>query len=173
MAIISEKLVNFKVFENGNDLVGVADVELSTLTAMTESVKGAGIAGEFDAPVTGHFGGMEATFNWRTLNKHNISLMVPKAYHFDLRGSQDAYDSAKHIVKQQAVKCVIAGRPKEISLGKLDVGASTGTANKFEVMYIKISVDGETLLEYDKYNFIYVVDGVDYAADIRDALGLS
>ncbi len=63
MAIISEKLVNFKVFENGNDLVGIADVELSTLTAMTESIKGAGIAGEFDAPVTGHFGGMEATFN--------------------------------------------------------------------------------------------------------------
>ena len=58
-------------------------------------------------------------------------------------------------------------------MGKLDIGTSTGTANKFEVMYIKISVDGETLLEYDKYNFIYVVDGVDYAADIRDALGLN
>lgn len=43
MAIISEKLVNFKVFENGNDLVGIADVELSTLTAMTESIKGAGL----------------------------------------------------------------------------------------------------------------------------------
>ena len=50
MAIISEKLVNFRVYEDGNDLLGVADVELSTLTAMTESIKGAGIAGKFDAP---------------------------------------------------------------------------------------------------------------------------
>ena len=31
----------------------------------------------------------------------------------------------------------------------------------------------DTNKTYDKYNFIYVVDGVDYAADIRDALGLS
>ena len=173
MATISEKLVNFRVYQDGNDLVGVADVDLTTLTAMTESIKGAGIAGEIDAPTTAHFGSMEATFNWRTLNKSNISLMAPKAYHFDLRGAQDAYDSSTGDVKQQKVKCVITGRPKELSLGKLDISASTGTANKFEVMYIKISVDGETLLEYDKYNFIYVVDGVDYAADIRDALGLS
>lgn len=172
MAIISEKMVNFRVYQDGNDLVGVADVELSTLTAMTETIKGAGIAGEFEAPTTAHFSSMEVTFNWRTLTKSNISLMAPKAYHFDLRGAQDTYDSAAREIKQQSVKCVITGRPKEMGLGKLDVSASTGTSNKFEVMYIKISVDGETLLEFDKYNYIYVVNGVDYGADIRAALGL-
>lgn len=172
MAIISEKMVNFRVYQDGNDLVGVADVELSTLTAMTETIKGAGIAGEFEAPTTAHFGSMEATFNWRTITKSNISLMAPKAYHFDLRGAQDTYDSAAREIKQQSVKCVIVGRPKEMALGKLDVSASTGTSNKFEVMYIKISVDGETLLEFDKYNYIYVVDGVDYGIGIRAALGL-
>ena len=172
MATVSEKMINFRVYQDGNDLVGVADVELSTLTAMTETVKGAGIAGEFEAPTTAHFSSMEATFNWRTLIKSNISLMAPKAYHFDLRGAQDAYDSATREIKQQSVKCVIVGRPKEMTLGKLDVSSSTGTANKFEVAYIKLSVDGETVLEYDKYNYIYVVDGVDYAADIRTALGL-
>lgn len=172
MAIISEKMINFKVYQEGNDLVGVADIELSTLTAMTETVKGAGIAGEFEAPTTAHFGSMEVTFNWRTLVKSNISLMAPKAYHFDLRGAQDAYDSASRDIKQQSVKCVIVGRPKEMSLGKMDVSASTGTSNKFEVSYIKLSVDGETVLEYDKYNYIYVVDGVDYAANIRAALGI-
>lgn len=172
MAIISEKMVNFRVYQDGNDLVGVADVELSTLTAMTETIKGAGIAGELEAPTTAHFSSMDATFNWRTLNKSNISLMAPKAYHFDLRGSQDAYNSSTGEVKQQSVKCVITGRPKELTLGKLDVSASTGTANKFEVMYIKISVDGETLLEFDKYNYIYKVGDTDYAADIRAALGL-
>lgn len=172
MAIISEKMINFKVYQEGNDLVGVADIELSTLTAMTETIKGAGIAGEFEAPTTAHFSSMEVTFNWCTLIKRNISLMAPKAYHFDLRGAQDAYDSASRDIKPQSVKCVIVGRPKEMSLGKLDVSTSTGTSNKFEVSYIKLSVDGETALEYDKYNYIYVVDGVDYAANIRTALGI-
>lgn len=173
MAQIPEKMVNFRVYQDGSDLVGIADVDLPTFTAMTETIKGAGIAGEVDAPTTAHFGSMEVTFNWRTLNKSNVSLMVPKAYHFDLRGSQDEYNSSDGSIRQLPVKCVIKGRPKEFTSGKLDVNASTGTANKFEVAYIKISVDGETILEYDKYNFIYIVEGVDYAADIRDALGLS
>ncbi len=43
---VPEKLINFRVYEDGDDLVGVADVTLPTLDAMTETVKGAGIAGE-------------------------------------------------------------------------------------------------------------------------------
>ena len=71
---VPEKLINFRVYENGNDLVGVADVELPSLETMTETVKGAGVAGEVDSPVMGHFGSMELTLNWRTLEKTNIKF---------------------------------------------------------------------------------------------------
>ena len=52
---VPEKLINFRVYEDGDDLVGVADVTLPTLDAMTETVKGAGIAGEVESPVMGHY----------------------------------------------------------------------------------------------------------------------
>lgn len=171
--LVSEKMTNFRVYQDSKDLVGVADVELSTISAMTETVKGAGIAGEIDAPATGHFGSMELTLNWRTICGDNIDLMRPEVFNLDLRGAQDVFDSTNRTIKQQPVKVMVVARPKEFSLGKMDINASTGTSNKFEVLYIKISVDGNDRLEYDKYNFIYKVGDKDYLADMRDALGLS
>ena len=166
MANVPEKLINFKVYQDGNDLVGIADVQLPSLDAMTETVKGAGIAGEFDSPVLGHFGSMETVLNWRTLEKRNIMLAMQTGVNLDLRGAQQIYDSASGKYKVGNVKCVVRGVPKKTELGKLDVGATTGTA------YLKVTIDGETVLELDKFNYICNIGGVDYMADVREALGM-
>lgn len=38
-----ERLVNFKVYNSGNDLLGIATVDLPELEAMSDTVSGAGI----------------------------------------------------------------------------------------------------------------------------------
>ena len=38
---IPERLINFRVYNNGNDLLGVATVELPELEAMSDTVSGA------------------------------------------------------------------------------------------------------------------------------------
>ncbi len=170
---VPEKLINFRVYQNGADLVGVADVTLPSLEAMTETVKGAGIAGEIDSPTLGHYSSMELQLNWRTLEKSNVALAAPTGVHLDLRGAQQVYDSSsgKYIVRP--VKCVIRGIPKSTELGKLDVGATTDTVTTIEVNYIKVTIAGDTILEVDKYNSITIIDSVDYMAEVRDALGLN
>lgn len=57
--------------------------------------------------------------------------------------------------------------PKGVDLGKLSPGKATGTKNTFEVIYIKVEENGKTLLELDKLNFVYIVNGVDILAVIR------
>lgn len=61
---------------------------------------------------------------------------------------------------------------KATKLGRLDVDTTSDTKNTIEVNYIKITVDGGTVFELDKYNYICNVDGTDYLANVRDALGL-
>lgn len=170
--MVPEKLINFRVYQDGDDLLGISDVTLPKLDSITETVKGAGVAGEIDDPTIGHFGSMELELNWRSLVKSNIVLAKPTGVHLDLRGACQGHDSAKNVLKTMPVKIVIEGMPKSTDLGKLDMGATTDTKNTIEVTYIKITVDGETVLEIDKFNYICVIDGVDYMADIRDALGL-
>lgn len=170
---IPEKLVGFRVYVDGNDQIGIADVQLPVLQSMSETIKGAGIAGEVDAPVKGHFGSMEVTFNWRTLDISAIELMAPGILKLDLRGAQEVYDTTGTVLEIQPVKVFLVCRAKELDPGKLDTGVQTGTSSKFEVMYMKLTVGGTDLLEYDKYNYVYTVKGNDYMAEIREALGLS
>ncbi len=170
---VPEKLTSFRVYRDGDDLIGIADVTLPSLEAMTETVKGAGIAGEIDSPVMGHFGSMELVLNWRTLEESNVNLASPTGVALDLRGAQQVYDSSAATFVIRPIKCVVRGVPKKTDLGKLDIGATTDTSNTIEVNYLKITIDGEDLVEIDKYNFICTIGDTDYMADIKSALGLS
>ena len=91
----------------------------------------------------------------------------------DIRGAQQVYDSStgEYVVKK--LKLVVRGVPKTDDLGKLDVGATTDTKLTLECDYIKLTIDGKTEIELDKYNYIANIGGVDYLADVRDALGLN
>ena len=170
---VPEKLINFRVYKDSTDYIGLADVTLPRLEAMTETVSGAGIAGEIDSPTLGHYGSMETVLNWRTLEKNNLALAAPTGVQLDLRGAQQVYDSGtgKYVVRP--VKIAIMGVPKNTELGKLEPGTTTDTANTIETTYLKVDVDGETVLEVDKYNSICNIDGEDFMADVREALGLN
>ena len=63
---IPEKTIAFNVYRDGTVLMGVATVELPQLQAMTETISGAGIAGEIDSPTLGHFQSMTAKLSFRT-----------------------------------------------------------------------------------------------------------
>jgi P2 family phage contractile tail tube protein len=169
---VPEKLINFRVYLDGTDLLGTSDVELPSLEAMTETVKGAGVAGEVDSPVVGHYGSMGLTLNWRTVTGNTTILAQPKAHQLDLRGSMQVYDASDGQYLTKALKVVVKAVPKNTQLGKLDVGAAQEAVSEFEVNYIKVLVDGEEKIEIDKYNFICKIEGEDYLQSVRDNLGL-
>ncbi len=169
---VPEKLINFRVFLDGKDQIGVADVQLPSLEAMSETVKGAGIAGEVDSPVLGHFGSMTLTLNWRVVTGDLIQLAAQKSHSLDLRGSIQTYDAGTGSYKPMAMKVVVRAIPKTVDLGKLDVGATADSSTELEVSYMKVSLDGKDRIELDKFNFIYKVDGTDHLSEVRANLGL-
>lgn len=170
---VPEKLINYRVYQDGQDLLGMADITLPSFSAMTETIKGAGLAGEVDSPVLGHYGSMELQINWRTIIKSNLNLAAPKGIHLDLRGAQQHWDSTSGNYVIVPVKVVVHCVPKTTELGKFDAGTTTDTSNTFEVYYIKVTVNNKELIELDKYNYICKVGGVDVLGEVRDALGLT
>ena len=52
---IPEKLLNFRAYKGGSEYLGLANVDLPQMQAMTTSIKGSGISGEVDSVVKGHF----------------------------------------------------------------------------------------------------------------------
>lgn len=169
---VPEKLVNFRVYLDGTDLLGVADVELPSFESMTDTVSGAGVAGEVDAPILGHFSSMSLTLNWRTVTGNVTTLAQQKAHQLDLRGSMQVYDASNGEYKTKPLKVVCKAVPKNTGLGSLQAGSSQENSTEMEVNYVKVSVDGEEKIELDKYNFKCVVEGTDYLESVRGDLGL-
>ena len=170
---IQEKLVNFRVYNNSNDLLGVATVDLPELSAMTDTVSGAGIAGEVDSPVLGHFQSMSVTLHWRTIEAAAMGLAAQKAHHLEIRGSQQRYDAGSGLYSTVPVRLVCKGTPKTTSLGSFEPGSTTDTTTELECSYLKLVVANKELVEIDKYNYIARFDGVDVLAKVRADLGLT
>lgn len=172
MPEIPEKLINFSVYKDGKDWLGLASVDLPSIDAMTETVSGAGIAGEVDSPTLGHFGSMTMTLNWRTLSRPGANLFEQKAHSLTIRGAQQVYDSQNGEYRSVGVAVTVRATPKTGALGSLAPNTATNSTNEMEITYIKIDIDGKTVLEIDKFNFKCVINGVDTLAEVRQQLGM-
>ncbi|MBP2655409.1 MAG: major tail tube protein [Firmicutes bacterium] len=173
MSVLPENMVSYMVYLDGDTLLGTAGVDLPSLDALTEKVKGAGIAGEVDAPVLGHYAEMGLTISWRTITGNLAVLAAPEAHALTFRGSQQTYDSSEGTFSTVPVKIIVKATPKKTSLGKFVIAGQTDSKNEFEVSYIKIYVDGDEIIEIDKYNMICTINGTDYLESVRSDLGMS
>ncbi len=170
-SIIPEKIVNYNVYDDGDKLVGVSgEITLPEFEAMSETIGGAGIAGEYDSPTPGHFESQEMEINFRTISDSTFKLMGNRGQTLTLRAAQQSYNVTSGKTSIRPLKITIRGISKGMSAGKIEVGSPTETSNKIEILYVKIEEDGKTLLEFDKLNFIYIVDGEDLLEDVRNAI---
>lgn len=170
---VSERLIHFRVYNDGNDMLGIATVDLPEITPMSDTVSGAGIAGEVESGILGHFESMTTTFTWRTIERKAISLCSQrKAHAVEVRGSQQVYDAATGTYSTVPVRASMRISLKSAPLGTFKPGATTDTEQEFEVLYLKLYVDGKETLEIDKYNFIAKINGVDDLASVRKDLGI-
>ena len=73
--------------------------------------------------------------------------------------------------REKSVHVFLKAIPTTLNVGKLAVGEMTDTKTEFEVFYLKLTIDGKEKIELDKFNYIYKVEGTDYLAGVRSALG--
>lgn len=172
MALIPAILKDHAIYKAGASLpYGTGDVELPALEAMTATHSGSGIPGELEVPVTGHFGSMELTINWLTVDDGQFDLMEGQNVSLEIRGVQQLFETETASEKLNGVKVVVRGLLKSTELGTFTKGSPTDGTSVIEVTYLKVFVGGKAKLEIDKLNYIYRVNGKDRLADDRAFLG--
>lgn len=172
--LIPEKLVNFMAWAGGGQtmFLGLTDAELPAFAPMTEKVAGAGIAGEYDSPVIGHFGSQSVKLKFRTPTVEALALLRPIQHDIDLRGSVQITDAQLGTLLTQPLRVNVRGQAKDLEPGKLEPGKPMDTSAEIEVAYLKIWLAGIAIVELDKFNMKFVVNGVDYLASVRGDTGL-
>ena len=81
IGLIPEKIINYRCFIDGEmSPTALVDVDLPDIQFMSETISGAGIAGEIDSPTLGHFSAFEIGMNFRTLIKDNFKMFINGEY---------------------------------------------------------------------------------------------
>jgi P2 family phage contractile tail tube protein len=169
---IPERLVNFRCYgSDATEFLGMTDVELPSFEVMTETISGAGIAGEYASPVLGHFASQMVKLKWRAITKAALGLLAPVRHVLDIRGSIQLQDPMLGGLITQAIRVECTGQVKHQNLGKFEPGKVMGAELDLECAVIRVSVAGEPLVEIDKFNMVFKVMGVDYLRQARTDMG--
>ncbi len=163
-------IINFAVYEDGKELVGMADLTLPDVTFLTQTISGSGLGGNVEA-VLPLIDALTATLNFRVLNKSAAQLASPKKHMLDCRGAQQQIDDARGTVKEVAVKHVLCGTPKTFKPGKLAPASSGDTSIELALDSYTCYVEGKKTIDICARTMTCYINGVDYLKGTRRALG--
>lgn len=169
MNTIPTKINKYNVYNAGNRLLGMGDeMTLPDFEVSSETISGAGILGEIDDPTVGYFTNQEIEIPFRVLDPEAVDMMdMTKAVQLMIRGAQQTTNSEGDIEFRQ-MRVVVRGRCKKFSPGKVKAGNPMDTSVTLTVLYILIELDGKSILELDKMNPKYEVNGVNVLAKIEE-----
>ena len=171
MSMQPEAYIDFEVYEDVVNFMGISKATMPDLVFLTQSITGAGIAGNVEAVLIGMVEAMTLKLDFRSPNGAAVSLMKPEKHNVELRIAEQHWDTvevAKHVAKDKYVMVVM---PKKLSVGSIAPAAAADASGEYSVYYYAGYKDGKTLWEIDPFNYICVIDGIDYMADVRAALG--
>ena len=171
MPYIDEGVIQYAIYENESEFLGVAEVTLPTISQKSITVSGAGISGDVEAPIIGQVAAMRTTITWRTTTKDTYRLYEPYSHHLELRIALQQKNSGGADMIVVPEKIIIVGRPMEMSRGAVTPASMLNTSVSLGTEYYASYLKGKETLRIDPYNNVYVVNGIDYAAGIRQALG--
>lgn len=158
------------MYRSGNKLIGfTGEVELPAVTMITDTLEGAGTGGNMDVPVIGLTDNMEVQVPYMAITKDMMSMANPnQAADLTLRGAIQGTDPATGKIAYAPIAISMRGIVKEINPGTVKAGAKMESNIALTLSYYKITIDGETILEIDKLNGIFVVNGEDVLKDVRN-----
>lgn len=166
---IPTKVNRYNVYNEAERLLGVGEeMPLPDFESSSETVSGAGILGEIEDPTIGYFTNQEMDVPFRVLDQEAVDLLdQTKTVRLTIRGATQTVDSEGEI-KFRSIRVVVRGRSKKFSPGKLKAGNGMDTGVGLTVLYILIEVDGKSVLELDKLNEVYKINGKDMLAKIKE-----
>lgn len=167
--------INFRVYEDSINEVGLATITLPDITNMVVTLMGSGMMGEVDVPIMGMIKNMVLGMKFLShSDPKTFALFLEQRKHqIELRVAEEFWDIEDAEIGMWANKYVFIARPKDMKTGTIAPAAAADATGQFDVYLYAAYRDGAELWYIDKRNMIFRVNGVDYMADVRKALGYS
>lgn len=165
---VPEKINDFNCYLDDVTMIGSgSSLDLPEVTMKSSTITGVGIAGELDSPSIGQFESLEQEISFNCLYSSFVGMLSPlSTVNLTIRAAQQVYDKEGGYVFK-GLRIVEKGRVKKFKPGKVEKGEAMEASITLEVTYILIENDGELLVEIDKLNGVYKVNGTDMLAEVH------
>lgn len=168
--IFPEVVNNFRVYNKGDAYQGVAgEVSMPEISAMTATISGAGMLGEYETNVIGMFSNINQEIPFRMINEEFFDLIKSNEQaELTLRASiQNVNRETGGAISTQGMRVVLRGRCTNFKMGTLKQGNLMDASVTLSLTYLLIEMGGESKFELDKLNSVYKVNGKDLYEEIR------
>lgn len=169
---ITNKVIDYSVYvRDSGKATKIGDttsVTLPSIEKLTDTIKGSGIIGEIDLPTHGQIGSMETEVAIRTANDKLGLLLI--ANELEYRWATDVLDPSTSKVSVVSHKAFLKVINKKFEEGKLETGSAQDGSASYEVVAYKRIINGAEVLNIDKLNGIFSVNGKNMFDDISQYL---
>lgn len=169
--IIPEGVNDYNVYTGGEKMIGVADdISFPEVSMKTIEISGAGILGTIDVPNIGQVEKLEQEISFNNLYSSYTDVLKPnRQVDLTFRAAMQSVDKSLGF-DYKSLRVVERGRVKSFTPGKLKRADNMEAKVKIEVTYMLIEVNGDSVVELDKLNGIYKVNGEDMLSDISSMI---
>lgn len=164
--------LQYRVYEDKHDLIGIAKVKLPDIKYLTQKVSGAGIAGEVESALLGQIEAMTLGLDFNSQTDKALQLAEMRRHTIDLRIASQIEDTVAGNIAVQAEKHVFVVVPKSLSGASIETATPSTASGEYSVRSWTAYKDGEKIIEIDQLNGICTINGVDCMPDVRAALGM-
>ena len=157
--------------KRGNKLLSdVTTITLPDLELLSETFRGAGVNGEIDLPTYGQFGSLVVEVSHNGMSRDTVRTFGMETQELEHRWASQVLNSDTGNSEVVGKKLIFRGLPKKLGLGSIEPNKAEETSSSFEIVYMKYVIGNDAVIEIDKLNDVFKVNGVDYSAAIRNAL---
>jgi len=160
----------FKLYDSasGRALDGTVSVTLPSFELLSETFKGAGVAGEVNVPASGNMSALTAEISCPKIYGAIMDyLELGTTKTLDLRNEIVVTNTDNHSQEKVPDRWVLKGVLSASNPGSVEQAAAGDASITMQIYYVHHWMDGEEKLEWDVFKFIYTVNGKDMLAETR------
>lgn len=169
---MDNKVIDYSVYTRkdgkAKKVGNTTSVTLPSIEPLTDSIKGSGIIGEIDLPTFGQIGAMSTELSIRITSDQFGELLSTSDLEY--RWVNDGINTGTGKVTTTAHKAFLKVILKKYDEGKLEPGAAQDGSIEYEVIAYKRVIDGKEILNIDKLNGIYAINGVNMLKSLANLL---
>ncbi len=159
---------NYKVYNaSGGQFVGLAETTAPKLVFEKNDLKGAGLGGSFNLPVSGNVMPMTQTFQWHTNTLESLTLFNGSTAQVRCMSSIQMFDTAQGAFVEIPEEILTTLVSDEYDLGKRDASTKATVTQTYSVIYLAVFFNSQKFWEIDPFSNISIINGRDLNAQTR------